>query len=215
MARRKPQRYDDDAPYDNDRFQDEEREGDEEEEAASDLDEEEEFPVADDDDDTAVAATDDDDDESLAEGSTGVGDLDTMLEEAEAYAVEGNLDAAIETLSDAVDRFPESPLSHYNLGVVHFMMLREDLEHQELWEDFVDEQGHYEEAVAAFERVLELEENFLGALNNLAALYALRHRIKEAAELLERSLAADPDQSDVRADYEEFQRQLEQADEEE
>jgi tetratricopeptide (TPR) repeat protein len=154
------------------------------------------------------------DDEDLAEGSTGLGDLPSMLEEGLNLAESGDLDEAIEILTDAVERFPESPLSHYNLGVAHFMKLKEDLEHVEMWEDYADDEGHYEEAVASFEHALEIDEKFVGALNNLATLYALRDRAEDAIDLWERSLEIDPDQPEVREDLDEYRQQLEEPDEE-
>jgi tetratricopeptide (TPR) repeat protein len=80
-----------------------------------------------------------------------------MLEEGESLANEENMAEAIEVFSRRRGKLSRVALSHYNLGVAHFMKLKEDLEEQAVWENFTDEEGHYEEAVASFERALEVD----------------------------------------------------------
>lgn len=198
-------RYDDD---------EEERLWSENEDEAFEEDEEKEALYDEDDDEFEEDEEEPlEDDEELGEGSTGFGDLPSILEEGLNLAESGDLDEAIEILGEAVDRFPESPLSHYNLGVAHFMKMKEDLEHTEMWEDYHDEEGHYEEAVSAFEHALEIDENFVGALNNLATLYALRDRGEDAIELWERSLQVESDQPEIRADLEDYRAHVEEEEE--
>ncbi len=141
-----------------------------------------------------------------AEGATGFDDLEALLEEGERMAEEGDIAKALEIFTEAVESYPDSPLSHYNLAVSHYMALRETLDESALWEDIVDEEGHYEEAVAGFERTLELDEEFTPTMNNLARLLALRDRFADAIALLERSLAIDPGQEDATEDLEEIRR---------
>jgi len=154
------------------------------------------------------ALDEDDDDDEYAEGATGLDELDAMLEEGESLAERGELAEAIEVFSAAAENYPESPLSHYNLGVAHFMKLKEDLEEQAVWENFTDEEGHYEEAVASFERALEVDPEHVPEINTLGMLFALRDRSRDAIKLWKRSLEIDPDQSDVRQDVEDLQSQL-------
>ncbi len=197
-------------PYDDD---EEERRWSENEDELLDEDDDEDDEFYDDDEDVEEVEEGEpveEEEEETGEGATGLGDLSSILEEGLSLAESGDLDEAIDVLSDAVERFPESPLSHYNLGVAQFMKLKEDLEHTEMWEDFSDEEGHYEEAVSAFEHALEIDPKFVGALNNLATLYALRNRAEDAISLWERSLEFEPDQPDVRADLDDFRAHLEE-----
>lgn len=199
MSRR---HYDED---DEERFWNEEQEDlldddEKEEEEEEDMEEADEFDGL------------EDDDEELEEGSTGLGDIESMIDEGETYSENGNFDEAINVFSAVVEHFPESPLGYYNLGVAHFLKLREEIETSELWEDFVDEEGHYEEAVNSFEQALELQEDFVPALNNLATAYAMRGKFQEAIELWERSLEIDPDQPEIRQDLQNVQAQMDDND---
>lgn len=198
MSRR---HYDED---DEERFWNEEQEElmdeDEEEEEEEELEEGEELSGL------------EDDDEDLEEGSTGLGDIESMIEEGETYSENGNFEEAINVFSAVVEHFPESPLGYYNLGVAHFLKLREDIENSEFWEDFVDEEGHYEEAVNCFEQALELQEDYVPALNNLATAYAMRGKFQEAIELWERSLEIDPDQPEIRQDLQNVEAQMDDND---
>jgi tetratricopeptide (TPR) repeat protein len=176
------------------------------------LDDEEEEGEEEDEEESSDEFDDLDDDDDLAEGSTGLGDIESMIDEGETLSENGNFEEAINVFTSVVEHFPESPLGYYNLGVAHFLKLREEIENSELWEDLVDEEGHYEEAVTCFEQALELQEDYVPALNNLATAYAMRGKYQEAIELWERSLEIDPDQSEIRQDLQNVQAQMDDND---
>lgn len=140
-------------------------------------------------------------------------ELNTILEKADQLASSGSFDEAIEALDGAVEKFPESVLAHYNLGVVYYMRLREDLDHVEVWEDYADEQGYYEEAVSEFQQTLDLDPDFVPALNNLGNLYALKEMWEEAIEQWEHSLEVNPDQPEISDSLKSAQEELDAAEE--
>lgn len=137
--------------------------------------------------------------------------LNEMLEEAEQQASDDNYDEAIGILNDAVEKFPESVLAHYNLGVANYMLLKNDLDHAEYWEDYADEEGYYEESISEFQQTLELDPDFVPALNNLGNLFALREMWEEALEQFERSVGVNPDQPEIDEKIKEIKDALEEA----
>ncbi len=142
-------------------------------------------------------------------------EMNEMLEKADQAASDGNYDEAIEVLENAVEKFPESVFTHYNLGVVYYMKLKEDMDHAEVWEDYSDEEGYYEESVMEFQQALELDPDFVPALNNLGNLYALREMWEEASEQYEHSLEVNPDQPEISDCLKASLEEIEEVDEDE
>jgi tetratricopeptide (TPR) repeat protein len=127
-------------------------------------------------------------------------ELDDLLAQAENLSKEKRYDEAVAVLNRAIERFPESPLPHHDLSVVHLVRLRADYEHLEIWEDLADDESFFESAVAEAETAIDLDGEFVAARNNLATLFALRGWWKAAIEQWETSLSIRPDQSQVRED---------------
>jgi len=127
-------------------------------------------------------------------------ELEALLHRAETLSRENQHADAIALLEKAVEDFPDQALAHYNLGVVWFARLKEDLEHLEVWEDLADEEEDFERAFGALSRSLELDDSLAPALNNLGRLSALRGWHEQAITYFERSLSIDPEQPNVRDD---------------
>lgn len=140
-------------------------------------------------------------------------ELNDFLEKAEQAATDENYEEAVEILENAAEKFPESVLAHYNLGVVYYMRLKEDLDHVEVWEDYSDEEGYYEEAVSEFQQTIDLDPDFVPALNNLGRLYALREMWEEAIEQWEHSLEVQPNQPEIEDSIKTAQENLEEEEE--
>lgn len=126
--------------------------------------------------------------------------IDTLIGEGERLAQEGKLDEAEEVFKKAVEHDPDNPLTNYNLSVLYLMRLKQDLEKDELWEDYCDDESYLEEAITHCQTALELDEKFVSAHNNLGTLYALRGWKEKAIIQLEESLSIQPDQPDIRDD---------------
>lgn len=108
-------------------------------------------------------------------------DFDTRLELAYIFMDAGDSASSATHLSRAVSLRPDSAEAQYSLGIA------------------LHDQGRFEESARAFERVLELGEDF-SAMFNLAVLY---HRelgqSGKAAELLRRVAAAGGAPPDLRS----------------
>lgn len=124
----------------------------------------------------------------------------SLIEQGEKLAKEGNLDEAEEVLKRAVEMEPDNALTHYNLSLVYMIKLKRDIEQEELWEDYADDEGYFEEAIAHCQTAVELNPKMVEAHNNLGTLYALRGWKEKAIEQWEESLAIHPDQPQVRED---------------
>ena len=130
----------------------------------------------------------------------GVPDLDDILAQAEDLTSEQRYSEAQAMLRDAAARFPESPLPHHALSVVYLEQLRQDHEHEELWETLTEDEGLFDEAVSEAELACEIDDGFTPARNNLGRLFAYRGWWAEAIRQWEISLTLYPDQPAVRDD---------------
>ena len=94
--------------------------------------------------------------------------------------------------------------AHYNLAVVYGLLAMGDLRVEELFEDHVDEEILLQNAIEAYQRVLELDDGHIAAHNNLATIYALHGERELASHELDLSLEIDPDQPDIREQLDEL-----------
>ena len=131
-------------------------------------------------------------------------DAETCLELGIAYGEQGNFTQAVPLLRKAVELDPENPNTHYNLAVAYGIILIDDLEIDEIWEDHTDEEELFELAINGYLRVIELDPEFIEAYNNLGTLYAIRGWHKEAKEIWEKSLELDPNQDDIKMELEDL-----------
>lgn len=126
--------------------------------------------------------------------------LDDYISVSEKVAGEGRYDEAVDVMREANRRYPESPTGRYNLGVALFLRVKQDREHLELWENLADDDQLAEEAINALEGAIEADPEFIQAYNNLARLYALRGRKRQAVATWRKSLQLNPDQPQVESD---------------
>lgn len=94
---------------------------------------------------------------------------------ATRHAERQELDEAVEIFTQLAREYPDNALIHYSVGVAQ--MLR----------------GHSAEAEAAFERVIELDPDYLNAYVNLASVYEARGELDLAVERLSRVVEVAPD----------------------
>ena len=127
-------------------------------------------------------------------------ELNALLDTGQEQAEGGQLDASIETLRGAVERFADEPMARYYLAVACLMKLKGDLDHIELWENLADDEDLLGQAILECEEALALNPDMVPALNNLGILYALRGWYDKACEQWERSLSLSPDQPRIRQD---------------
>lgn len=123
-----------------------------------------------------------------------------LLDQATALVEEGKFSEAEELLKQLEDSAPDNALVQYNLSVIYLIRLKKDLENYRMWEDYSDEEGLFEEAIAHCQTAIELDPNLVPAHNNLGTLYAIRGWNDKAIEQWEESLSLHPDQPDVRED---------------
>jgi len=128
-------------------------------------------------------------------------ELDLLLRKAEELYAEKKYDEAVTHLQQMIERFPESPLPHHDLALVYLSQLSDKYQHLDvLWEDLAEDEALFEAAEAAEEAALDVNSEFVPALNNLGTLYALRGWWEDAIEEWDYSLSIDPDQPEVRED---------------
>jgi len=111
---------------------------------------------------------------------------------------------AIRALGQAVELDDSRLDAHYNLAVVYGLLAMSDLEIEDYFEDRVDEELLFQNAIDEYQRVLEIDPNHIPAHNNLGTLYALHGEHDLALHELERSLELDPNQPEVREQIEEL-----------
>lgn len=129
-------------------------------------------------------------------------DRDALVEMGIVFAEMEDYKKAKEIFEKAVALYPDDPVIYYDLGFLYKMMLLKDIEHLEYWEDAADEQVLMEEAIYFFQKALEINPDYINALNNLGALYAIRNDYDEAIALWKRSLEIDDSQELVKKDIE-------------
>lgn len=127
-------------------------------------------------------------------------DRDVLVELGIAYAEQEEYKKAQEIFEKAAKLYPDDAIIYYDLGFLFKMMLLKDRQRLEYWEDAADEQVMMDDAIYYFQKALELNPDYVNALNNLGALYAIRNDYDEAISLWKRSLEIEPDQEDVKGD---------------
>ena len=126
--------------------------------------------------------------------------VEVMVELASLYGEEGEIRKALDLLDQALAIDPEHAAAHYNVGVCYLMVLINELDASEIWEEKTDDEECFELATIAFQRALEIEPDLYEAHNNLGTLYALRNEDDQAREHWELSLQLNPDQPDIQDD---------------
>ncbi|HBF34650.1 TPA: hypothetical protein DDW35_08795 [Candidatus Sumerlaeota bacterium] len=135
-------------------------------------------------------------------------ELDLLLRKAEELYAEKKYDEAVGHLQQMIERFPDSPLPHHDLAVVYLSQLYDKYQHMEVWEDLADDEAIFEAAVAAEEAALDVDGEFVPALNNLGTLFALRGWWEDAVEEWDYSLSIDPEQPELREDLAEVRERV-------
>jgi len=125
---------------------------------------------------------------------------DLLVELGIAYAENQQYKEALATFEKALKLYPEDAVIHYDLGFLYKLMALRDLEKLELWEDATDDELLVENAMYYFRKALELNPDYVSAMNNLAALHAIREEFDDAIRLWRQSLEIDEDQPDVKTD---------------
>ena len=111
---------------------------------------------------------------------------------------------AIETLQQAIGLDGELPDAHYNLAVVYGLLAMGDFDFDIYFDDRVDEEMLFQNAIDEYQRVLEIDPTHVGAHNNLGTIYALHGERDLAMHELQRSLELDADQPEVREQLDEL-----------
>jgi len=127
-----------------------------------------------------------------------------LVAQGAAFAEKEQFAEAIDVLEHAIDLDPDQPDAHYNLAVIHGLLAMSDLQVEEYFEDQVDEEILLQNAIEEYQCVLELDDKYVAAHNNLATIYALHGERDLAAHELELSLKIDPDQPEIREQLEEL-----------
>jgi len=138
---------------------------------------------------------------------------------AMAYAGLGNLAQDAEDFSEAVRLYekalaidPGCVEAYNNLGVVkqkagegkvfeyYYQAIEKDPSNADAYANLAlahQQVGHYEEAMAAYERLFELKPRHVAGRNNLGSLYQALGRIEEAAASYKKALEIDPEYADA------------------
>lgn len=136
----------------------------------------------------------------------------TLVEEGLAAGERGNLEQARGKLEDAVLLDPEGIGALYNLGVLYGLLAHMNVARGEFIVDdhTTRDELFLEKAQACYDKVLELQEDHLPSLNNLATLYAMRDENDLAIEVLQRMQKVSPKDDADKKYLEQAKRQLEE-----
>ena len=129
---------------------------------------------------------------------------DELVERGVELAEREKYPEAIECLKKAIELDDDRPEAHYNLAVIYGLLAMGDIAVEELFDDHVDEEILFQNAVEEYQRVLEIEPGHIAAHNNLATIFALHGERDLAIQELEVSLELDPDQPEVREQLEDL-----------
>lgn len=122
-----------------------------------------------------------------------------------ALAEDKEFAEAIRLLELAAELDESQPDAFYNLGVVYGLLAMSDLNHEDYFEDHVDEEILLQNAIEYYQRAIEAEPCHVPAHNNLATIFALHGERELALHELEVSLELEPNQPDIRQQLEELQ----------
>ncbi len=131
-------------------------------------------------------------------------DYDALVAKGTELAEQEQFAQAIDILRQAIDTDESRVDAHYNLAVTYGLLAMSDLRAEDYFEDHVDDEIFLQNAIEAFQRVLELDDGHVAAHNNLGTIYALHGERDLAVHELELSLQIDPDQPDVREQLDEL-----------
>ena len=134
----------------------------------------------------------------------------TLVEEGLAAGERGNLAEARRKLEDAVLIDPEGVGALYNLGVVYGLLAHMNVARMEFYDDYTRDEVFVEKAKHCYDKVLEVREDHLASLNNLATLYAMRDERDLAIEILERMLTISPEDDEDKKFLSQAQGQLDE-----
>ena len=134
----------------------------------------------------------------------------TLVEEGLAAGERGNLAEARRKLEDAVLLDPEGTGALYNLGVVYGLLAHMNIARMEFYDDYTRDEVFIEKAKLCYDKVLELQDDHLPSLNNLATLYAMRDERDLAIEILERMLKVNAETDEDKKCLASAQKQLEE-----
>lgn len=121
-----------------------------------------------------------------------------LIDSGVAAAEEGHWQRALKELEQACAFDPDNIDAHYNLGVLLGTLVNEDIRVEGFFEDRGDDAIVLDKAIAAYERALEVDPDYVPALNNVASHYAVRGQTDLAVERLKHSIEIEPDQPDIR-----------------
>ncbi len=115
-----------------------------------------------------------------------------------------NFAEAIQVLRRATALYPELPEAHYDLGVVYGQLALGDYDARSLFEDRVDDELLFQNAIDAYQHALEIDPRNTAAHRNLGTLYAVHGERDMARQELQHALDLDSNQPEVRDELEEL-----------
>lgn len=124
-------------------------------------------------------------------------DIDAVSEIALLYGQLKNVEKAKEYFDKWLEIEPESAEAYYNLGVMYFNELSEEIEKDEYWEDESEDNELISLCIDSFKQAISLDEEMVEAYNNLGRLYLFLEMSDEALDKFKKSLAIDEDQPEI------------------
>lgn len=104
-------------------------------------------------------------------------DIDLIFGEANFYLLAGKTEEARDVLNIAIERDPENPSLHFAFGANYEKMANDELLSEE------ERETAFQESIKAYERAIELNDEYIDAYYNLGALFFNRGiQIFEEAE---------------------------------
>jgi len=116
-----------------------------------------------------------------------------LIDDGVAAGERRRLEEAMRKLEEAVELDPEGLDALFNLGVVYGLMAHMNMAKAEFYDSYVRDEVYVEKAQIQYDRVLEVEPEHLGALNNLATLCSIRDERDLARKYLERMVDVTPE----------------------
>lgn len=133
-----------------------------------------------------------------------------LIDQGVAAGERGDLRTAAARLEDAVRMAPDGVEGLFNLGVVYGYLAHLNVSRAEFYDDYTRDEVWVERALICYHRVIELEPDYLPALNNMATIWSMRDERDLAIEYLQRMLKVEPRDEADRATQAAARRQLEE-----
>jgi tetratricopeptide (TPR) repeat protein len=127
-----------------------------------------------------------------------------LVDEAVGHGEAGRLEEALDRLLAALRIDPQSLDVLFNLGVVYGKLANLASGQSGIYASRNVDDAWAEKAMSAYGRLLEIDSENVYALNNLATLHELQGETDLAIELLQRSLAIQANQVEVKQHLEEL-----------